>query len=302
MERLLVKLPPSEVEIVQSFSFFHYLVARFPEHKLDVIVNEGFEYLIKFLPFKITAHTLPNNKNDYFGIHHYAQNLHEVFNIDIFIDLEGNMKSSYLGINFKAKTRIGPKTTIGKVFYNNPLTFDFSEGNMEENSMKLLTEVYGDDIDSVKVIGMEPKDEVVLNFFKVKEVEPFLLIIVDQLTDNFQSFESLKNILEHLNDVKIVVWSRFEDVHLRKLEEDLKSEQLVFAIGMEVETLSLYFQHCRGVITEAYMWSLISSYYGIENVLLNSELKDISVYFKGATHIKAIESETFDQIRSILHL
>jgi len=121
METFLIKGPLTDQEVVSSFPLIHLIKERNPDAKISIVLDEGQNNLYNFLSFKVDVFFLPESKANLIGVHHFAVNLLEVFNIDVFIDLENSLKSSFLGFSFKAKHKLGYKKGMNSIFLSHKL-------------------------------------------------------------------------------------------------------------------------------------------------------------------------------------
>lgn len=106
-EKFLIRASSKELENVYSLPLIHYIHQNFPKCEIDIIISEGLFNVFGVLPFKVNVFVLPKDKSSIAGVHHYAYNLKDVFNVDCFIDLEGGLKEAVLGLSFKSKKRLG---------------------------------------------------------------------------------------------------------------------------------------------------------------------------------------------------
>ena len=95
-KKILVKVPPKKDELLQTFPFFINLYNEYPADEIYIICEEDCSPLFAFLPFKARVFERPKEKMDLIQTHHFVVNLHEVFNIDIFFDLENSFNSAFM--------------------------------------------------------------------------------------------------------------------------------------------------------------------------------------------------------------
>lgn len=74
--------------------------------------------LFNALPFKVSAHFISDKEWTFLGIHRFAYNLYEVFNVDLYIDLESTLKSAFLGLCFRSKIKVGFANGLNRLFLN----------------------------------------------------------------------------------------------------------------------------------------------------------------------------------------
>ena len=137
VNKVLVKCPPHLENAFLLFPFFMALSEEFPKAEINLICEEGTSLAYSFLPFKIRAFERPKDKMSLVQTHHFCANLHDIFNVDLFIDLENTFNSSFMGFNFRVKERVGYGVGWNKYF----LTKNYMPvGNVgiEQLSLRLL--------------------------------------------------------------------------------------------------------------------------------------------------------------------
>ncbi len=109
MKKILIKAPSNREELLLSFPFFFALRQEFGDAEINVIVNDNLPFLYDFMKVKlgIKTYSFPLVKNSILGIHHYSYNLLDIFNIDLFFDLDDSFKSAFMGFAFRAHERVG---------------------------------------------------------------------------------------------------------------------------------------------------------------------------------------------------
>ncbi len=134
IKKFLIHPPDSNYHATRLFPLLHALNAEEGKKEINIIINEEETDVFGVLPFEVKVFKIPKSKKDsFFGIHHFAYNLIDVFNIDYYIDLAGNFKSAFFGCTFRSKTRISYKTGLNKYL----LTHAFESKDFQNDSTSL---------------------------------------------------------------------------------------------------------------------------------------------------------------------
>ena len=118
IKKVLVKCPDGSDKAFSLFPFMEVLSEEFPGAEIFTISEESDSFAFNFLPFKVKAFERPRDKKNFLKTHQYCANLHDIFNIDVFFDLENNFNSSFMGYNFRSTHRVGYETGWNKYFLN----------------------------------------------------------------------------------------------------------------------------------------------------------------------------------------
>lgn len=209
MKKILVRAPDDQESVILSFSFMHALKEEYPQDQIYIIASEQAYDLYSLLPFKVFLHLFPLNKNNLPGIHHYAYNLNEVFNIDIYFDLIDDFKSTFMGFAFRAKERMGPDEGLKKYF----LTKRFSPkvySSCDLRSMDLLMSFTQKDFSQYKIFCSK------LAYLK-GIIRPYLLLLIDDYVLDEEKRKLLLLFLNSFERQKFIFWNH-EDDHYEKAQ------------------------------------------------------------------------------------
>src|SRR3990167_1649910 len=100
--KILVRLPNWLGDVVMSFPFLENLHTEFPWADILVIVKPEFLGLMGFLSFKVRTYPFDKKKYPFpFGIHKYANDMVEIFNIDLYFCLPPSFSAAFMGICFR---------------------------------------------------------------------------------------------------------------------------------------------------------------------------------------------------------
>jgi len=265
MEKILIVAPRDKVGIVSCYPFFYKLNELYPEAQINIIVAQGLASYCNFLSFKVYVYELPDDKNTFFGIHHFCVNLHDVFNIDLSFDLVSDFKSSFLAFSFRSKKRYGYITGWNKLFLNEKLEKtphrDLSVRGLEllnklEPELELSTFEMGPEIVE-PIIKEETEGAEVIPLFK-KEKNQFIFVVIKELLGEskdlwiefFNLFESQK-----------FIFIQDKDINLKKDFIPLLSEKNEYFIQPETgpEVVTELIEKSHTFLTNEYWFYLMAS-------------------------------------------
>ena len=120
MLNFLIRVEGSGKEFTSILPLVRTLLAASEDNRVNIITDESFFVPSEWMPQRCYVFNIPDDKKGtVFGVHHFAANLHDVFNVDYFIDFVNDFHSAFLGLAFKAKKKIGlqggPKTYLYNV-------------------------------------------------------------------------------------------------------------------------------------------------------------------------------------------
>lgn len=266
-KRILVKVPPKKEELFQTFPFFIALREEYQNSDIFIICEEDTSILYAFLPFKVRTFERPKDKMNLIETHHFVANLNEVFNIDIFFDLENNFNSAFMGFNFRCLERVGydlgwNKHLLTKHFPNEPhLT-------LEKKSIKLLENYTKKSFQELKIFS-EAVDvqivEKVETLFKEPEQPKFIMVMLYNLETTVKEIEIWKSFFDGFNDQKFVIWALDDQDAIAGIfsKIDTGKNHLTMHPGCFAKEMTYLFSKVLGVVTNN-LWSEgLCSFYGV---------------------------------------
>lgn len=276
--KILVKAPVGAEEIVSTFPFFHQLKDEYIGAQINVLVEEGQEYLYRFLPFHVNVFPIPLEKKSLPGLHHFAVNLHDVFNIDLFFDLEGSFKSAFLGQNFKPREKVGFLKGINKLLIRQGIKTEGS-ARFDRNYLKLLEYKTQKDFKMLQVLGHERPDYEVENFFKAEEPAPYLFFMIGKIKEGFEELEFWQKLISTLDSQKIVFWNYNQKMEFQTLLEDLpETNQYVIFEETNPDYLASLMIKSKGVLTTDTWAGYLSSYLGVNSYLFAPTVREVPYF------------------------
>ena len=103
INKILVKCPPMHTDAFSVFPFLMALGERFPKAEINLLCEENSSVAFNFLPYRVRCFERPKKKMSLIQTHHFCANLNDLFNIDLFFDLENSFNSSFMGFNLCSK-------------------------------------------------------------------------------------------------------------------------------------------------------------------------------------------------------
>lgn len=312
VKKIVIKCPREEVNVMSTLPFIVTMSEEFPKADLTLICEEGTSSLLCFLPFKVKIYERPKHKQSLMETHHYVANLQDLYNIDLFFDLENSLNSAFMGFNLRAKERIGYEVKWNKFFLTKKYPMP-AKASDEIKSMKLLENYLEKDFINVKISKYKETGTQIDNIEKLfKEPEPpkFILVMVDNFNNVSAEVELWKKFFDHFQKQKFIIWSQCDENAVSDLfaSIDLGHNELYTQRGCQVKEMLYLFSKVKGVITNNVVAETLCLYLGIDvlSLLTKREPWPHYDYFKFRSQrilIKmeepSIEHYFYDEVRSL---
>lgn len=282
IRKILVKFPRERDDVVRCLPFIVTLSEEFPKAELNIIVEEGCSLALNFLPFKVRVFERPATKLSLIETHHYCANLHAIFNIDLYFDLENTLNSAFLGFNFRAKERVGYVVKWNKYL----LTKSFSNpANMPigKKSMKLLELYLNKDLRDVRISKMRESGtsvEKIEKLFQEPEPPKFILIMLDNFPNVSAQIDNWKKFFDSFQKQKFIIWSLEDEDVISDLfaSIDLGHNDLFMQRGADVKEMLYLFSKVRGVIVNNLWAEGLCNYVGVDSLSFLSKKENWPFY------------------------
>jgi ADP-heptose:LPS heptosyltransferase len=284
IKKILVKCPILPEEAYTTFPFLIALSEEFPKAEISLICEENCSFAYSFLPFKIFSYERPKEKLSLAKTHQFCVNLNDVFNIDLFFDLENTLNSSFMGFNFRAKERVGYVVGWNKYF----LTKKFiNPGNVsiEKKCMKLLelyTEKTFAEIKISRFRGEGHKVEKIEKLFEEPEPPSFILVMLDNFKNVSIQIRMWTRFFDSFQNQKFIIWAQTDEDLISELFRsiDLGENNLYMHKGSISKELVYLFNKVKGVVTNNVWSEGLCNYFGINAVtLLNNQNNILPEYY-----------------------
>jgi ADP-heptose:LPS heptosyltransferase len=270
VRKILIKFPRDLDDVVRCYPFVVTLSEEFPKAELFIIVEEGCSLALSFLPFKVRVFERPATKLSLIETHHYCANMHDIFNVDLYFDLEGSMNSAFMGFNFRAKERIGFEVKWNKLL----LTKKFPDpGNLPigKKSMRLLELYLGKDLRDVRISKNRETGKQIESIEKLfQEPEPpkFIMVMLDNFANTSAQIDLWKKFFDSFQKQKFVIWSREDEDVISDLfaSIDLGHNDLYMQRGADIKEMLYLFSKVNGVIVNNLWAEGIVNYIGTDSL------------------------------------
>lgn len=268
IRKILVKFPRTEIDVVNCLPFLVTLSEEFPKAEINVIVEEGCSLALNFMPFKLKIFERPKTKLSMVETHHFCANLDDIFNIDLFFDLEGTLNSAFMGFNFRSKERVGYEVKWNKYL----LTKRFPDQPMmpiEKKSMKLLELYLNKNLSDVRIAKSKESGQQIDNIeqlFKEPEPPKFIMVMVDNFANVSRQIEIWKKFFDSFHGQRFVIWSKQDEGIISDLfaSVDLGHNELFMQRGANTKELLYLFSKVKGVIVNDVWAEAICNYIGVD--------------------------------------
>jgi hypothetical protein len=321
MQKILVQAPRSSENILLAFPFFIKLKESYPEAKIYVVVDSGLEENLELLPFKVEIYPLPQRLNSIPGIHKFAVNVKDIFNIELFFDLAMDHKGALTGFSFRAKRRFGVNEGIKKVMYTNKVNPFSDTVSLDERFINILNLSLENPISDFFFSAPDLKNDsnVVQLFEKEVNVDFFLI------KNSSLPFSVWKNIILMMDSGRAVVWDQ-ENLELWQALKSSGESKVELIIQGEVSGLSFlreivpkshfiltddfsfaqstYFFEKRSFLFSDSNFEFSKSKYfsNIENIILLEDNDPVSLMTYGEKKDISVPSEVVDYILETMNI
>jgi ADP-heptose:LPS heptosyltransferase len=281
-KKILVKVPPNKEELLQTLPFFISLHTEYPQDEIYIICEEDCSALFIFLPFKPRVFERPKDKMTLIQTHHFVVNLNEVFNIDIYFDLENSFNSAFMGFNFRAPIRAGFEIGWNKHLLTHKYPNDETMP-IEKKAIRLLENFTGKNFSETRIFN-ESVDlqivEKVEKLFEEPEQPKIVMIMLYNLESTIKEIELWKKFFDGFTNQKFVIWSLDDQDAISDIfsKIDQGVNQLMMHSGCFVKEMTYLFSKVSGVVTNNVLSEAICSYYGVTAITLMDESKPASSY------------------------
>lgn len=272
VRKILVKFPREALDVISCFPFIVTLSEEFPKSEISIIVEEGCSLALNYIPFKIKVYERPKTKLTLIETHHFCANMHDIFNIDLFIDLENSLNSAFMGFNFRAKERVGYEVAWNKYL----LTKKFPDQpylSTEKKSMKLLELLLNKSFNDVRISKTRETGQPIDNIeklFQEPEQPKFIMVMLDNFSNVSKQIEMWKKFFDSFHNQKFVIWSMEDEGGISDLfaSIDLGHNNLFMQRSSASKEMIYLFSKVKGVITNNLWGEGVCNYFGVDCMTL----------------------------------
>lgn len=268
VKKILVKLPRNNSEVFSTFPFLVTLSEEFPKAEINIISEDNGSAALTYLPFKLKVFERPAHKVSLIETHHYCANLHDIFNIDLYFDLENSLNSAFMGFNFRAKERVGYEVKWNKYFLTKRFP-DIPGLSTEKKAMKLLELTLEKNLADVRISKSKESGSIVEKvdaLFKLPDPPKFIMIMLDNFINVSRQIETWKAFFDSFENQKFVIWSKDDEGVISDLfaSIDLGKNNLYMHRGIDPKEMIYLMGKVQGVITNNIWAEGLCTYFGIE--------------------------------------
>lgn len=272
IRKILVKAPPEKEAAFNIFPFLIALSEEYPKAEINIICEEKCSLAYNFLPFKVRAFERPKDKLSLIETHHYCANLDDVFNVDLFFDLENTFNSAFMGFNFRAKERVGYEVGWNKYFLTKRFIPEQST-SIERSSLRLLESYTGKKNPELKVSRIRTEGaqvEKIEQLFKEPEPPKFIMVMLDSFKNITKQIEMWKKFFDSFHDQKFIIWSQEDEDLISEIFSsiDLGHNDLYMHRGSDTKELVYLLNKVQGVVVNDVWAEALCNYFGVSAVSL----------------------------------
>ncbi|MBK26673.1 MAG: hypothetical protein CME70_21915 [Halobacteriovorax sp.] len=318
--KILIRAPSELEHVSKIFPLLLQLKVEYPESQIHILISEDSEAFYKALPFDVFTYVLNESELSLPGIHKFAVNQNEIFNIDLYLDLENSFKSAFVGFSFKAKNRIGYIKGINKFLLTHKVE-PFESYRPDKVYLKLLESYLKKDLSELKIEGSKSRE--LLSSKKTEELlklPPYFLIKVTNLLNKKEFWNDFFRFFE---EQYFVIWfdpSEGEEKYneLKDYFKSLEQKNIYLVKTGKEESFLKHLVHSVGFLTTDKNWSYLGSFLGVCTYTFVKRASDLSFmeHFKDAPVLIEMDNEipvkwisqeknepieTVDRLVNILH-
>ncbi len=277
IKKVLVKCPPNFDDAFNTFPFLFALSEEFPKAEINLLCEQGSSNAFNFLPFKFRAFERPKERLSLVQTHKFCANLNDIFNIDLFFDLENTINSSFMGYNFRARERVGYGVGWNKYFLTKNFVAEPSL-SIEKKCVKLLELYVGKSIENLKVSRVRTEGQQIEKIEKLFEepVPPkFILIMLDNFQNVSKQIEIWKSFFDSFQNQKFIITSLQDEDLISELfaQVDLGHNNLYMHKGATTKEMVYLLNKVFGVVSNNIWAEGLCNYFGVNALTFFTEKK-----------------------------
>lgn len=270
IKKILVKCPPGIENSFSTFPFFVALSEEFPKAEINLVCEEGTSDAYSFLPFKLRTYTRPKEKMSLVQTHHFCANQNDIFNIDLFLDLENSFNSSFMGFNFRAKERVGFGVGWNKYFLTKNFTPEENR-DIENKCMRLLELYTQKNMEALRISRVRASGqniEKIEQLFAEPEPPKFIMVMLDNFQNVSKQIEVWKKFFDSFENQKFVIWSLNDEDLISELFNsiDLGKNNLYMHRGSDPKEMVYLLNKVMGVVTNNIWAEGLCTYFGVNAI------------------------------------
>ncbi len=264
---IAIKLPFDLQERLLTFPFLHAINNKYPKAEINIITPRKDIEVLNLLPFKAFYHEFDEDElNTVFDVHRYCVHA-KIYNVDLFISLTNSFSDASIGLNLRAKKRLGFSDNWKTLVLNEKTKRPVGHHICEDFFELYKTHVNANVDLKLKVVSRELQP-VVMDW----DTNPYIAINLTPLRDAVIDEEWIK--LVHSFDKQRIIFFSSED---RERVNPL-IDQFISRLPLK-NTYSFYLQkdwidlakmlaHAKGVITYEGPLASVAAYVGAKTLII----------------------------------
>lgn len=258
MKKVLIKLPAKLEELACVWPFFELLSEHALGDQVQVIYDEKLAPWHEWPVEGLDCFKLPQKDRSLLGVHKFSVRENDIFNIDIYIDLEGSLISAYMGYCFKAKQRFGVHSnTWAKIFYHQRVLATQGR-SLDERYIMILEKVFEQSFEGYQLVPSSPQVPAQEDLFKTLNPRDCILVVLNQL--NEETIDFWGQFFNGFSQQKFIIVGLEQSFALRDLHQELGPEnEYYYELSFDFLRIRSLVDLCSGVICdEVWLASLIA--------------------------------------------
>lgn len=270
IRKILVKCPPLLEDAFNTFPFLIALSEEFPKAEINILCEENCSLAFHFLPFKHQVFERPKDKMSLIQTHHFCANLHDVFNIDLFFDLENSFNSSFMGFNFRSIERVGFGVGWNKYFLTQNFT-TIENLSVEKKCIQLLELYSKKQFQDLKISRVRSEGfpvEKIEQLFQEPEPPKFIMIMLDNFQTVSKQISMWTKFFDCFENQKFIIWSQNDEDLISELflKVDIGVNNLYMHRGSSAKEMVYLLNKMAGVVTNNIWSEGLCTYFGVNAV------------------------------------
>lgn len=269
VHKVLIKFPREKNDLFQCLPFLVALSEALPKAEINIIVEEGHLPMFLFLPFKVRAFQRPKHKANLPGTHQFCANLNDIFNIDVYFDLEGSFNSAFMGFNFRAKERVGYEEGWNKYLLNRTYP-PMPALEYEARAIYLLEKFTTQNFSDLKIYNRRDSskpDEKLEALFSAPEAPKFILVMLNDFHSIVKEIEIWKQFFNCFENQNFIIYSEQNQHAVSEILHKMDSKNKMYMhYGEDHLILKYLLSKVCGVVTNNLWAEGMSVFHGVDTI------------------------------------
>lgn len=296
---ILIKSPILPRDFIASLPILQTIINNNHQQNIAYLIQEDQQDLFDFLPSGLSMHVLPKEKDSFLGVHRFSVNESALFNIQTYMDLRGDLSSSYLGYCFKAKKRVGAAKGLNRFFYTHPIIEKEMIG-FDQKMDLILKKVFDE---PVEIQSIQPTQKIsnIVNLFERDVPEDYLLVVIDLSQE--QADEWWVSFLNGFENQKFIIVETSEHPQLDRFYKKLdQKNSYLFDKNPDSKRLFQLATRTKGVLSNQQTLAWMLAKEGIDVLCFTREESYKIAKIQFVPIVCSIENETLiDLIQKTHH-